>query len=583
MTLIALGLAPTDGQIGSLVSEAIPLAHAKTSPYLLKRKSARSSASRGIRPAMPNESETIPSRRDLLSLVGSVAGSAAMYHAMTSMGFASESNYEGPIKLSGDPKGASVLVLGAGLAGMTAALELRAAGYKVRVLEFNSRPGGRNWTIRGGDRFTELGGATQTCGFEEGLYLNPGPWRIPYHHRALLDYCKRLGVALEPFIQLNHNALLHASNAFAGKPQRIRDIKADFQGHVSELLAKVTQQSKLDEAVSVEDREILLQALRSWGALDKNYAYKANLISADYRGYAKDPGGGLGAAPVAGEPINLSDILKSRLWRYLQNFALHQFQTTMFQPVGGMDMIGKAFAKQIGDLIQYDAKVIRIQQSDGGVTVSYVNSKTPSTPQIATAEWCVCTIPLSILGQIQIDVGPRMKAAIDAVPYSSSVKIGLQFKRRFWEEDEAIYGGISYTDLPIRQISYPSSGFNRNGRGVLLGAYVFEGANAYEFTSMAPADRVARAVEFGARIHPQYSAEFENGIAVAWHRVPFTLGCAGAWSEKAREEHYDNLCQIDGRIVLAGEHASYLPAWQEGAILSSLDAIKRLHDRVVRI
>ena len=561
----------------------MPLAHAKASPYLLKRKSARRSASRGTRQAMPNESETIPSRRDLLSLVGSVAGSAAMYQAMTSLGFASESNYKGPIKLSGDPKGASVLVLGAGLAGMTAALELRAAGYKVQVLEFNSRPGGRNWTIRGGDRFTELGGATQTCGFEEGLYLNPGPWRIPYHHRALLDYCKRLGVALEPFIQLNHNALLHASNAFTGKPQRIRDVKADFQGHVSELLAKVTQQSKLDEAVSVEDREILLQALRSWGALDKNYAYKANLISADYRGYAKDPGGGLGAAPIAGEPINLSDILKSRLWRYLQNFALHQFQTTMFQPVGGMDMIGKAFAKQIADLIQYDAKVIRIQQSDGGVTVSYVNSKTPSTPQIATAEWCVCTIPLSILGQIQIDVGPRMKAAIDAVPYSSSVKIGLQFKRRFWEEDEAIYGGISYTDLPIRQISYPSSGFNRNGRGVLLGAYVFEGANAYEFTSMAPADRVARAVEFGARIHPQYSAEFENGIAVAWHRVPFILGCAGAWSEKAREEHYDNLCQIDGRIVLAGEHASYLPAWQEGAILSSLDAIKRLHDRVVRI
>ena len=53
----------------------------------------------------------------------------------------------------------------------------------------------------------------------------------------------------------------------------------------------------------------------------------------------------------------------------------------MFQPVGGMDMIGKAFAREVGDLIQYDAKVIRIQQDDGGVTVSYVNSKTPATPQ----------------------------------------------------------------------------------------------------------------------------------------------------------------------------------------------------------
>src|SRR5258705_12108682 len=370
----------------------MPLAHAKASPYLLKRKSARWSASRGTRQAMPNESETIPSRRDLLSLVGSVAGSAAMYHAMTSMGFASESNYEGPTRLSGDPKGASVLVLGAGLAGMTAALELRAAGYKVRVLEFNSRPGGRNWTIRGGDRFTELGGATQTCGFEEGLYLNPGPWRIPYHHRALLDYCKRLGVALEPFIQLIHNSLLHATRAFAGVPQRIRDIKTDFQGQISELLAKATQQGKLDEAVSKEDREILMQALKSWGALDGNYAYRANLISSDFRGYAKDPGGGVSAAPIPGEPIDLSDILKSRLWRYLQSFALHAFQTTMFQPVGGMDMIGKALAREVGNVIRYDAKVTRIQQDDRGVTVTYTDLKAPATPQKANEDRSACQI-----------------------------------------------------------------------------------------------------------------------------------------------------------------------------------------------
>src|SRR3954467_14724983 len=172
-------------------------------------------------PPMHSEATSAPSRRDLLSLIGAVAGSAAMYHAMTALGFASESGYKGPIKLEGDPKGASVLILGAGLAGMTAALELRKAGYKVQILEFNSRPGGRNWTLRGGDSFTELGGATQTCEFEQGLYINPGPWRIPYHHHAVLDYCKRLGVTLEPFIQLNHNALLHASHAFAANPQPI--------------------------------------------------------------------------------------------------------------------------------------------------------------------------------------------------------------------------------------------------------------------------------------------------------------------------------------------------------------------------
>jgi monoamine oxidase len=521
-------------------------------------------------------------RRDLLSLIGAVAGSAAMYHAMTSLGFASESPYQGPIRLKGDPKGASVLILGAGLAGMTAALELRNAGYKVQILEFNDRAGGRNWTLRGGDSFTELGGFKQTCEFESGLYINPGPWRIPYHHRALLDYCKRLGVALEPFIQLNYNALIHASRAFGGAPQRIRAIRADFQGQVSELLAKVTQQGKLDEAVTKQDQEVLLQALQSWGALDRDYQYKANLISAQFRGYARDPGGGLDALPLPGDALALSDILKSQVWRYLQNFANYNFQTTMFQPVGGMDMIGKAFAKEVGELIRYNSKVTRIQQDDRGVTVSYVDTAAPSTVQQAKADWCICTIPLSILSQLPIDVSTAMKSAIDAVPYSGSVKVGLQFKRRFWEEDEAIYGGISYTDLPIRQIGYPNTGFNRRGRGVLLGAYLFAGANAYEFAAMTPAERVERAVEFGAMIHPQYKAEFENGVAVAWHRVPFVLGCSGDWSEEARTTHYRNLCQIDGRIALAGEHASALPAWQEGAILSSLDAIARLHDRVVR-
>ncbi|WGS22529.1 MULTISPECIES: flavin monoamine oxidase family protein [unclassified Bradyrhizobium] len=521
-------------------------------------------------------------RRDLLALIGTIAGSSVMYQAMTSLGFASESAYKGPLKLEGNPKGASVLILGAGLAGMTAALELRKAGYKVQILEFNSRPGGRNWTIRGGDSFVELGGFRQTCEFEQGLYINPGPWRIPYHHRALLDYCRRLNVALEPFIQLNHNAYLHATRAFNGRPQRIRSIKADFQGRVSELLAKVTQQGKLDETVTKEDQEILLQSLRAWGALDRDYKYSASLDSAAFRGYARDPGGGLTADPLPSDPISLSDILRSRLWRYLQAFARYNFQTTMFQPVGGMDMIGKAFAREVGDLIRYNAKVTQVQQNGTGVTVSYVDTANPSAVQQAIADWCICTIPLSILSQLPIDVGTPMKNAIDALPYAASVKIGLQFKRRFWEEDEAIYGGISFTDLPIRQIAYPNYGFNRNGRGILLGGYLFEGANSYEFTAMTPAERVKSAVEFGAIIHPQYKDEFETGIAVAWHRVPFTLGCSGEWSDAGRAQHYRNLCQIDGRILLAGEHASDLPAWQEGAILSSLDAVTRLHERVVK-
>src|SRR6201995_842306 len=125
-------------------------------------------------------------RRDLLSLIGAMAGSAAMYHAMTSLGFASESRYQGPVKLEGDPKGASVVILGAGLAGLTAALELRNAGYKVQVLEYHHKAGGRKISSPGGDTVNELGVFPHHCQFDEGFYVNPGPMRIPYHHVALL-------------------------------------------------------------------------------------------------------------------------------------------------------------------------------------------------------------------------------------------------------------------------------------------------------------------------------------------------------------------------------------------------------------
>ena len=522
-------------------------------------------------------------RRVLFSLIGAAAGGAAMYQAMTSLGFAAASPYRGPIRLEGDPRGASVVILGAGLAGMTAAFELGRAGYKVEVLEYNSRPGGRNWTIRGGDSYTELGGATQLCAFDEGLYFNPGPWRIPYHHHAILDYCRRFGVALEPFVQLNHNAYLHATTAFGGRPQRIREIRADFDGAIAELLAKATRKGALDEAVTKEDQEMLLEALRAHGGLEGDFRYRAGDDSAAFRGHAKDPGGGLEAEPANGEPIGLHDLLTSRLWRSLQNFALYDFQTTMFQPVGGMGRIGEAFARQIPNSVRYRAKVTAIRQDDLGVAVVFEDLARGGSVEQASADWCVCTLPLSILSQLDINVSARMKAAIDAVPYASVVKTGLQFRRRFWEEDEQIFGGITYTDLPIRQIAYPSAGMNAGGKGVLLGGYTWDGPNAYELTAMPPAERIAVALDCGAQIHPQYRSEFESGVSVAWHRAPFTLGCAGEWTDEARREHYDNLCQIDGRIVLAGEHASYIPAWQEGAILSALDAITRLHKRVLAI
>src|ERR1700722_19746710 len=163
---------------------------------------------------MADQTHAPMSRRSLFKMIGMAAGSAAMYQAMTDLGFAGESGYSGPVNLQGDPKGASVLVLGAGLAGLTAALELSRAGYKVQDLEYQDKAGGRDISIRSGDTVKELGSVIHHCQFDEGFYVKPGPMRIPYHHIALLDYCKQLNVPLEPFSIINYNAMIHNSKAF---------------------------------------------------------------------------------------------------------------------------------------------------------------------------------------------------------------------------------------------------------------------------------------------------------------------------------------------------------------------------------
>lgn len=117
-----------------------------------------------------------------------------------------------------------------------------------------------------------------------------------------------------------------------------------------------------------------------------------------------------------------------------------------------------------------------------------------------------------------------MQAAIDAVPYAGSVKVGLQFKRCFWEEDEAIYGGITYTDLPIRQIAYPTVGAigcrprgaarrlsARGGKFLRVHRHDAGRAGQERCRTSAPPFTRTRAIES------------RTGVAVAWHRVPFTL------------------------------------------------------------
>jgi monoamine oxidase len=197
----------------------------------------------------------------------------------------------------------------------------------------------------------------------------------------------------------------------------------------------------------------------------------------------------------------------------------------------------------------------------------------------AKADFCVCTIPLGVLTQVESNLSPKLKAAVAAVPYSNSVKIGLKMRKRFWEEEEAIYGGHSFTNQEIALISYPNHNFFGDGPAVLLGAFA-GGVGAYHLAGMTPQQRIAAALEQGSVFHPdKYKAMYMNGASVAWSRVPWTMGCCARWTEETRKEHYQTPVTMENRVVLAGEHASYVGCWMEGALLSSIDAITQLHQR----
>lgn len=517
-------------------------------------------------------------RRHFLEQVGALGGSALLAAGLGAFGVATASAADAPPALRGSGKGRRVIILGAGHAGQTSAYELTKLGYDCVILEARGFAGGRCQTARRGKVLEELGGERQTCRFDEGQYLNIGPWRIPYHHRSTLHYTREFDVPLEIMVNDNDASYVRSdkgSGPLVGKPVRKMEVLTDLRGHASEMLAKAASSGQLGATLSADDKEAFIAYLVTSGYLStKDLTYSGT----EARGYARNPGAGL-QAPERSEPHSLDALLKTALWQASVNELPFEQQRTMFQPVGGMDQIAKAFEKRVGHLIRYHSEVERVRQSATGVTVDYRDTRQGSRASV-TGDYCICAIPLSVVRGLDIDFSAPFKAAMGQVSYSMVGKIGLQMKRRFWELDDQIYGG--HVLLPdaemIQLISLPSGGWQKT-KGVVLGAYVFQD-QAAELSAQSLSERIETAVAAGEKVFPgRYGANVEASVSWFWHRAPHNLGGWAEWSPEARASAYPTLLEPDGRIYLAGEHLSYLGGWQAGAIESAWAQIEKLHHR----
>jgi monoamine oxidase len=511
-------------------------------------------------------------RRALLERIGAVGGAGAAYLAMEAMGLAvptpaGAENFKLP---SASGNGRSVVILGAGIAGLVSAYELKRAGYQVTVLEARDRIGGRAWTIRNGTRIVLMGRKDQHATFEPGLYFNAGPARLPSTHRVILGYARRFGVKLEPFVNVNRNA----GWDFGGKVQPERRMVEDVRGHLAELLAKAIDSHALDKEVPKGELEMIRQFLVPYGSLDPKGVY----VPAGSSGW-KVEGGGYAQEPVPLPPLTLRELAPSPAVTLPYLFEhIWDMQSTMLQPVGGMDRIAYAIYAQVKPSVRLNTPVTAIRRIGDRVRIEHGPGK-----QMTEADYCVCTFGANLLARIPADFSAAKQAALKTVNYLPSVKVAFE-SQRFWESDDNIFGGLAWTDRANENVIYPSNDFGAH-KGVVVAAYVAGWTNRdnpQKFAAFSDAERLRVSRESIEALHPGRSKLLTKGVTVGWGLVPYSEGVGAIWGggpggNAPRGPQYAELLKPEGPIVFAGEHLSYQGLWQEGAALSAHEALKLVH------
>lgn len=498
-------------------------------------------------------------RRQIITRFAALMGTAGAYGAMQAMGLMGDEAWAGmPDLAPGSGKGVSVVILGAGPAGLSAAYEMGKAGYECTIIEARDRVGGRNFTVRKGTTIDFTDGSQQVCAFDEGQFFNAGPARIPSHHQATLGYCREFGVTMETEVNWSGTARIQADRLNGGAAIEMRQAIYDYRGHMAELLAKCTKKGALDDLYTADDRDKMLSVLRPWGGLSEALTYDGS----ESAGFEIFPGAA-DQAPKHRAPLPLS-VVGDGFVQAVADFTDDvSFQATMQQPVGGMDRIPAAFEARLGNVIRKGCEVRRIRRNKTGVDVFYYDKVTRQA-EVISGDYCICTIPMSALAAIDADFAKPVKAAIakNAGSYIDGYKIAFQ-SPRFWETNDHIYGGLSFTDRDTFATWYPSDRFHAP-EGILVAGYAFDGRMGARSLN----DQIAYARGTIDRLHPGQSGQMKSPVAINWKQMPYSLGLASFLADEDKSA-YDLLNQPDGPIYFAGDHLSHVSSWQQGAFLSS--------------